>query len=241
MDESKITLTHRLQKEGRWDEASQAKDQCISKLRAEGKTRSEAQVAAWEAMAEKFPPLACVEPDSIVAEELDVDLVQLANLDSPEFHADAKWVYQHLLVRGVKFEDAPSPGAWAMLQWAKRNQNRFFENVMPKAVAAKEKATEAVPGELPDEYRQDTSEIKKMLADHHLQWEQEAVADTAQAVKDKVAAEVSDWRRRFGLELPGEACESWGLQMIELADDLIHAALKHPQAYRTRRQDKFCD
>jgi len=52
------------------------------------------------------------------------------------------------------------------------------------------------------------------------------VADTAQAVKDQVADSSSDWQRRFGLEIPREACESWRLQMARLADDLIHAALK---------------
>jgi hypothetical protein len=127
-----------------------------------------------------------------------------------------------------------------MLRWARGNEDRFFEQIMPKVMAKSSKTLSNSEGELPDEYKQDPTEIRRMLADHHLQWEQEAVADTAQAVKAKVAAEFSGWQRRFGLEIPSEATESWGLQMIALADDLIHAALKYPKAYRTRHHDKHC-
>lgn len=57
MKESRIEATPRLQREGRWAEASLFRDQVRSRLRAEGKTRAEANDAAWEAMTEAYPPL----------------------------------------------------------------------------------------------------------------------------------------------------------------------------------------
>jgi len=55
MTESKIDITHRLQHDGRWAEASRFKDEYITKLRSEGMARKEAQQAAWEVMQQRFP------------------------------------------------------------------------------------------------------------------------------------------------------------------------------------------
>ena len=51
MPESKIVLTERLRREGRWDEASEFKDKSVAKFRADGLKRGEAAEAAWAAMA----------------------------------------------------------------------------------------------------------------------------------------------------------------------------------------------
>jgi hypothetical protein len=67
MTESKIALTERLRREGRWPEASKFKDEVKTKLRAEGMKRAEAGEQAWQEMAEKFPPLPVAEPVSKAA------------------------------------------------------------------------------------------------------------------------------------------------------------------------------
>jgi hypothetical protein len=55
--ESKIELTERLRREGRWSEASRWKDQTIKELRAGGMKRAEASEEGWRRMAAEFPPL----------------------------------------------------------------------------------------------------------------------------------------------------------------------------------------
>jgi hypothetical protein len=55
MNESKIDLTERLRREGRWAEASKYKDEVVKKLRASGLKRCEAGEQAWQEMAEAFP------------------------------------------------------------------------------------------------------------------------------------------------------------------------------------------
>ncbi len=55
--ESKIVLTHRLQRENRWVEATAWLDQKRQQLRDEGLTRREANAQAWAALAAQFPPL----------------------------------------------------------------------------------------------------------------------------------------------------------------------------------------
>ena len=239
MKESKINLTHRLRREGRWDEASRFKDDWIAQLRSKGKPRKEAQQAAWEAMERRFPPQETAESASTVQEELDTELKELTDLASPSFLADAGWVYQRLSVKGVKPEDAPSPGAWALLQWAKLNQNRFFEHVMPKVVSSKKKMAMEASEELPEELKFDTSEIERMLEDHQLQRERQAVENIPRAVQDKVKSRLSDWERRFRLRLTDEARESWLLQMTRLAGDVLQAVQKHPELYRTHQEEEF--
>lgn len=61
MNESKIELTNRLRREGRWAEASKLKDTALADFRAKGMRRDEAAEAAWAAMEEAYPPLAAVE------------------------------------------------------------------------------------------------------------------------------------------------------------------------------------
>lgn len=57
MNESKIELTERLRREGRWSEASKFKDEAVKKLRAQGLKRTQACQQAWQEMAEAYPPL----------------------------------------------------------------------------------------------------------------------------------------------------------------------------------------
>ncbi len=154
MQESKIVATERLRREGRWEEASAYRDQVRKELRAQGKPREEAAEAAWEAMLEKYPPLpveqtavsqeviappleptASAQPD----EETGLDvLAARTGAKDPDLPRDVLWVYEQLENRKARPEDAPSLGAWSLLKWARNYRNRFFEQLLPKALAVKE-------------------------------------------------------------------------------------------------------
>jgi hypothetical protein len=54
--------------------------------------------------------------------------------------SDINWIYNHLMVSDVKVEDAPSPGAWAHLQYHRSNEAamaEFFTKVYPRLIPAK--------------------------------------------------------------------------------------------------------
>ena len=52
---------------------------------------------------------------------------------------DILWAYRGLDWRNARVQDAPSAGAWSLLKWAREYRNRFFEQMLPKALAAKER------------------------------------------------------------------------------------------------------
>jgi hypothetical protein len=50
-----------------------------------------------------------------------VDRKQFGEISGrPDFRSDVYWVYQHYCLSGVKASDAPSPGAWALLEHLRR-------------------------------------------------------------------------------------------------------------------------
>ena len=145
-EESKINATDRLRREGRWEEASQFRDQVKQQLRTEGKSRQEANDAAWAAMIAKYPPLAqsdgADEFDDVWIEDTD------GSHDDPKWPnlvADILWVYLHLARRCTQSTDAPNPGAWSLLCWARRHVNRFFEQLIPKILSASSQQSGNLP------------------------------------------------------------------------------------------------
>jgi hypothetical protein len=44
------------------------------------------------------------------------------------------WVYEHLDNSGVTPGDAPVPGAWHLLTYARAERSEFFKNLLPKAM-----------------------------------------------------------------------------------------------------------
>ena len=166
--ESKIELTERLRKEGRWSEASVFKDAEVKRLRSEGVRSVEAKEQAWRLMAEKFPPLAqedrlpigqplhaaFADPapgaraasaaTSATANGPDVDAV-LEKLDDgapPDLVRDTLWVYQHLENKAVRPDQAPSRGAWSLIRWAREYRSRFFEQFLPKTAKDADDSTD---------------------------------------------------------------------------------------------------
>jgi hypothetical protein len=227
MIESKIDLTHRLQHEGRWSEASNFKDERIASHRSHGKTRVEAQQTAWDEMEEKFP--APVKAD----ESLDSEAIPAAWSENAavDFHGDAMWVYSNLACGDVEPEDAPSAGAWSLLEWARTNRDRFFEQMVPKVVGKQPPKRLEDMDELEEPYLDDMANIKTALADMHANMEYGFIKNTHETVKQEVKAITSDWQRQFGLDLPREAFESFERQMIHVADQLIQVVAKDPTAF----------
>ena len=225
MTESKIVATERLRREGRWAEASLWRDEKRKQLRADGQTKANANEASWQAMIEEFPPLA-MEEDVSSEQPGTVELIDLGNYDSqPDMSRDILWVYENLVMKGVTAEDAPCLGAWAQLQWARQDKNRFFEQVLPKAMDSIEKKTKEDSAPVKGERL--ITDIEKMVADCQLQWERDAVAHMPDTIRETVSARIKDWERRFRLDLAPEARESWTLKMLKIVDQAITAMTKH--------------
>jgi hypothetical protein len=212
MTESKIELTERLRREGRWSEASRFKDTALKEFRAKGMKRDEASDAAWEAMATAYPPLATsgeslpnlanATPDDLHGQDDElIDVDALVAKQPYDFARDVAWVYEHLADRNVKPQDAPTVGAWSLLTWARRYKNRFFEMVLPKAMAAhtdeEEKNQRAE--------RRSIDEIRGILEELNQQWAEDLAANVSETVKAKVRGIVEDWARRSALTIPNEA------------------------------------
>ncbi len=54
--------------------------------------------------------------------------------------SDINWIYNHLMIADVKPADAPSPGAWAHLQYHRSSaaaMDEFFTKVYPRLIPAK--------------------------------------------------------------------------------------------------------
>ena len=135
MPESRIAATDRLRQEGRWDEACLFRDEAKKQLRADGVARTVAIDRAWEAMLEKYPPLPQEEPANVMTDYWSAD----RPIPPPNLVEDVFWVYGNLTKPVVEPKDAPGPGAWAMLHWATKNPNSFYQQMLPKAMAAASK------------------------------------------------------------------------------------------------------
>lgn len=137
MEESKINLTHRLQKEGRWGEATKFKDECIAKSRSKGMNRTESRQAGWEAMEKEYPPLSnplnssqSAPPDP----EFDKMLRDLCDSTFTAVHRDILWSFNYLEVSNVNPSEAPSRGAWGLLMWGRKNRDKFFSQIFSRVI-----------------------------------------------------------------------------------------------------------
>jgi hypothetical protein len=163
--ESKIELTDRLRREGRWGEASRFKEQALKECRAKGLTGQEAKEAAWEATARAYPPVAVTEETADPVEgqkeastpvspspqgvKIPPDWPLLPGNATPK--AEVEWVAANLtLCRGRRTSGpdtmdlsraaspAPSLAAIGMLEAAISNPNKFMLEVYPRFVTGDE-------------------------------------------------------------------------------------------------------
>jgi len=152
MGESKIELTERLRAEGRWAEASDFKETARGDFRAKGMKRAEAAEAAWEAMAEAYPPLPVAESPANpgVPEAVATDASPIPWPDLPtvgDFGEEVRWVHQQYIriveegLRGrvIHWDRAsvkpPSAGACSLARWAAENRTAFYKDMLPKIMA----------------------------------------------------------------------------------------------------------
>ena len=177
MNESKIALTERLRREGRWAEASKLKDTALAEFRAKGMKRDEASEAAWDAMEKAYPPLAATE-----AAAVNVRVQGLGEIpaDWPELPANAslsaevRWVQANRLriveerpgaATVVRLDRAMTPApSWAALSWLETSIRSYAKFVEVAAKQAGEGQNEA---EFQRKERMAIEEIRNLLAEMH--------------------------------------------------------------------------
>ena len=90
MTESKIELTERLRREGRWAEASKFKDTALKEFRGKGMKKAPAAEEAWEAMAKAYPPMPPTAPAPSTPREI------AAASDAGDIENLAEWVRENI-------------------------------------------------------------------------------------------------------------------------------------------------
>jgi hypothetical protein len=128
MNESKITLTDRLRREGRWEQACIFRDHKRREFRASGMSKAEAREAAWEAAAAAFPPLSLPAPESKREQLLP------SSLDIQQFHRRdprrvPEWLREDVTDVGYSLDTPPQPfhsmGMYGFWRWASSHREEF--------------------------------------------------------------------------------------------------------------------
>jgi hypothetical protein len=150
---------------------------------------------------------------------IDVDalLERVGDGQPPDLARDTVWAYENLANRNARPEDAPSLGAWSLLQWARRYKNRFFEMVLPKAMATRPNEGE----EMVRRERKSIEEIERILGRFEQQLEEELLRDTPATIRERAHGLLSDWIRRFGLSLPDDAQKALHAHVAKLVDECV--------------------
>jgi hypothetical protein len=138
---------------------------------------------------------------------------------SPNLVRDTLWAYENLPNRKAKPEDAPTVGAWSLLTWARRYRNRFFEILLPKAMAAHTSDEE-----------QDQIVEQKSIADiaHILDrmeqgMDEELRADVPGVLQQRVRNMLSNWVKQSGVSLAADARAHLDSAVVGLIRDSIRA------------------
>jgi hypothetical protein len=147
MLESKIAVTERLRREGRWTEASEFREQERQRLRQEGMGKEEAKEEAWRLMAERFPHSSTMAPERTASsDEMDdypavpsglVPKEIFAAKPSKELTAAISWVADHICIADAAPEDAPGSMAWSLLKFARDNPSHFWKDIWTKLLPSK--------------------------------------------------------------------------------------------------------
>ncbi len=78
-------------------------------------------------------------PDSIFREKAATKELPLSAFGgkSASMRKAVEWVFDHLDMGGVRPADAPSPGAWALREWAAKNKQRFYADFASKLIPSR--------------------------------------------------------------------------------------------------------
>jgi hypothetical protein len=146
--ETKIDATHRLEREGRWEEANDFKEKIRQQFRADGMSRKEAVEKSWESMLAAFPPLE--DGQVLVKEPIDEKLLPAGKV-AADVNRDVLWVYENIDRDSVSQCDAPSAGAWSMLQHARRYRVWFYGTAMSCVMQRKRPQSDDDSGDSTDQ------------------------------------------------------------------------------------------
>jgi hypothetical protein len=128
MNESKITLTDRLRREGRWEQACIFRDQKRREFRAAGMSKVEAREAAWEAAAAAFPPLSLPAPES-KREQLPPSSLDVQQLHHRDPRRVPEWLREDVTDLGYSLDTSPqsfhSMGMYGFWRWASSHREEF--------------------------------------------------------------------------------------------------------------------
>ena len=129
--ESKAELTDRLRREGRFDEFKKRREE----LKAEGIPANE----AWYQAAVEFP---AANGNGANGKAPNVDVSALKGKPPAPIVEAAAWVFENLDCEWVTPGEAPSAGAWSLLQWARSSmaaRGEFYRTFAAKVVVPPEK------------------------------------------------------------------------------------------------------
>jgi hypothetical protein len=180
VNESKIALTERLRREGRWNAASKFKDDALRDFRAKGMKRDEASEAAWDAMEQAFPPIANVAATADMQAEVATDTRIHGLSEIPagwptlpanaSLQAEVSWVQANRLrvvretadgvVVDLSRSLSPAP-SYATLGWLETSIKTYakFVDVAAKATATQDSEAAEIRREI-----QSIEEVRKLLA-----------------------------------------------------------------------------
>ena len=99
-----------------------------------------------------------IEPDSVKADFATWD----GKINTVQ---DINWIYNSLMLKDVRKEDAPSPGAWAHLQYYRSSESAmadFFNKLYPRLIPAKA-AIQRLEDKLHDDGRTTFGLIERLL------------------------------------------------------------------------------
>jgi hypothetical protein len=182
VNESKIVLTERLRREGRWGEASKFKDEALKELRLKGMKRDEASEAAWDGMEQAFPPIANVAATAGMREEVvtDTRIQELSEIpydwpplaDNASLQAEIGWCQANRLrvveesasgVVVVHLDRARTPApSWAALGWLETSIRAYSKYIDVVAKALKD---EEVEQEMVKREKMAIDEVRGLLAE----------------------------------------------------------------------------
>jgi hypothetical protein len=104
--------------------------------------------------------------------------------------ADTFWVYENLEQKRIMPDEAPSRGAWSLLQWARQYRSRFFEQFLPKAMKDADDSTER---DLIAAEERSIGEIRGILTELRDQAEEE----TKQSADTAAESFIDEWATQF--------------------------------------------
>ena len=152
--ESTDAFTSRLKEEGRFDE--------FTAMRMAREAHGMSKKRAWEDTAKEFGWGGGVSSQRAIAESSSATVTK-DSFDGKEssIRGDFEWVYRHQSVDDVEPADAPSAGAWGLLQFARQDPRSFYLKWMD-IVSKGEDKDEIMEG-FREDARRATTEIAEML------------------------------------------------------------------------------